>query len=76
MDLSHVFSLKRWRLRFQSEQTVRQSAAVDQRTPDATVDEVGAPQDNIGFTGRPLRSRTGNGQGSNNPLANGFTANA
>ena len=55
MDLDHVFSLRRWRDRFRSEDDVRDDQIANGRAPDATVDEVGVPE----------RSRyTGNGQGS------------
>ena len=41
-------------------------------TPDATLDEVGTPIDNVGFDGRPLRSRGGSGYGSDDPSSPGW----
>lgn len=64
MDLWHVFNLKRWRSRFRSEDKVLRASMESGKAPDATIDEVGTPSDNVGFTGRPIRSRTGNGQTS------------
>lgn len=72
IDLSHVFSLTRWRSRFSSEQRVLAQARDEQRAPDATVDEVGAAADNEGFDGRPLKSRGGNGHGTGDPGGPGW----
>ena len=61
MDLSHVFSRRRWRERFRSEEELQRRARAEGREPDATVDEVGsAPR-----SGRQV----GNGQGSGDPPA-------
>jgi hypothetical protein len=64
--------LKAWRAsrlrrRFMSEAAVRAEAIAEHRTPDATIDEVGLPGEDIGFTGSPMRSRTRNGYGTGNP---------
>ena len=63
MDLSHVFSARRWRERFRSEAEVLDSAGEDERTPDATVDEVG---------NAPATGRVGNGQGTGDPSNPGW----
>jgi hypothetical protein len=63
MDLSHVFSRKRWSERFRSEEEVQREALRAGREPDATVDEVGAS---------PPIGRTGNGQGSGDPSSPGW----
>jgi hypothetical protein len=68
MDLSHAFSWTRWRRRFTSEAAVRADSIAEGRSPDATVDEVGVPHDNIGFDGHTnLSSPAGNGQGTGDP---------
>jgi hypothetical protein len=67
VDFSHVFNLDRWRRRFRSEQEMVVEALAAGRVPDATVDEVGASGDAVGFEGRPLHSRPENGQGSGDP---------
>jgi hypothetical protein len=41
--------------------------------PDATVDEVGAAAPGVGFDGRPMRSPTGNGQGTGDPGGPGWS---
>jgi hypothetical protein len=64
VDFSHVFDRDRWRRRFRGEQRVVRDAVEAGRTPDATVDEVGAAVDPVGFDGRPRHRQTGNGQGS------------
>jgi len=63
MDLSHAFSVRRWRERFRSEEDVLLSARLDGREPDAIVDEVGSA---------PAASPVGNGQGSGNPSSPGW----
>jgi hypothetical protein len=63
MDLSHVFSWRRWRERFRSEEDVQHSALADGREPDATVDEVGSA---------PRGNHLGNGQGSGDPSSPGW----
>jgi len=57
----------RWRDRFKSDARVTAEQHAAGRTPDATVDEVGAPRDNVGWSGRPLRSRAGNGPSTGSP---------
>ncbi|MGI9096962.1 MAG: hypothetical protein ACR2H2_00420 [Solirubrobacteraceae bacterium] len=64
MDLSHAFSLRRWRERFRSEEDVLLRARRDGREPDAIVDEVGSAS---------AASLVGNGQGSGNPSSPGWT---
>jgi len=63
MDLSYVFSRRRWRERFRSEEEVQRSAGADGREPDATVDEVGSA---------PPGSHVGNGQGSGDASSPGW----
>jgi hypothetical protein len=63
MDLSHVFSVRRWRERFRSEDEVLLRARLDGREPDATIDEVGSA---------PATGAVGNGQGSGNPSSPGW----
>jgi hypothetical protein len=67
-----AFSLRRWFDRFKSEQRVVAEQRPGGRAPDATVDEVGAAADNVGFHGQPIRSRVGNGQGSGDPSSPGW----
>jgi hypothetical protein len=62
-----TFSFRRWLDRFKSDERVVAEQRADGRTPDATADEVGAPADNIGWDGRPIRSKAGNGSSSGNP---------
>lgn len=52
-----------------SEEAVRREKLSDGRDPDATVDEVGVPGDDVGFDGSPLRSRGGTGYGTGVPTA-------
>ncbi len=74
MEWEHVFNLNRWRARFRSEASVRDDSVTAGRTPDATVDDVGASQ--IGadsFDGKPLpEASRGNGQGSGDPFSGGW----
>ena len=56
-----AFSLRRWLDRFKSDRRVMAEQRAAGRTPDATADEVGAPADNIGWNGRAIRSKAGNG---------------
>jgi hypothetical protein len=63
MDLSHVFSRRRWRERFRSEDELQRSARDEGREPDATVDEVGSV---------PRGKQSGNGQGSGDPSSPGW----
>lgn len=63
MDLTHVFSRRRWRERFRSEEDVQLDARRDGREPDATIDEVGSA---------PATGKTGNGQGSGDPSSPGW----
>lgn len=57
----------RWRDRFKSDRRVAAEQRAAGRAPDATADEVGAPRDNVGWSGRPLRSRAGNGPSTDGP---------
>ena len=63
MDFAHVFSRRRWRERFRSEEAVQAEARAGGREPDATVDEVGKA---------PKGGRVGNGQGSGEPSSAGW----
>ena len=63
MDFDHVFGLRRWRDRFKSEDQVRNDQIAHGQAPDATVDEVGVPEQG---------PYTGNGQGSGNPGSSGW----
>jgi hypothetical protein len=67
MDLSHAFSTARWRRMFASEARVRAEALAEGRAPDATVDEVGAAQANVGFDGQELTSGLERGNGTSTP---------
>ena len=69
MDFSHAFSLSRWRARFRGEEPEHPG---DDRAPDATVGEVGPAPATVGFDGRPISSRAGNGQGSGDPSSPGW----
>jgi hypothetical protein len=55
-----------------SEEAVRAQEIADGRVPDATIDEVGVPRDNVGFDGRPIRSMGENGYGSGDPSSPGW----
>jgi hypothetical protein len=55
-----------------SESAVVAAEIVDGRAADATVDDVGVPGDTVGFDGRPIRSRNGNGYGSGDPSSPGW----
>ena len=72
MDFSHAFDLDRWRRRFRGEQRIVAEAVEAGRTPDATVDEVGAAPDPVGFDGHPRHVRPGNGQGTGDPTSPGW----
>jgi hypothetical protein len=63
MDFSHVFSWRRWRGRFRSEEEVQRIAHAEGREPDSTVDEVGST---------PKLGGLGNGQGSGDPSSGGW----
>jgi hypothetical protein len=67
MDFAHVFSRRRWRERFRSEEEVRADAHASGREPDATVDEVG---------NAPGGGMVGNGQGSGDPSSPGWAGSA
>jgi hypothetical protein len=67
-----AFSLRRWLDRFKSEERVVADQRSEGRAPDATVDEVGAALDNVGFHGQPIRSKGGSGQGSGDPSSPGW----
>jgi hypothetical protein len=42
------------------------------RAPDATVDEVGVPHENVGFDGHPIRCKVENGYGTGDPSSGGW----
>jgi len=63
MDPS-AFTWRRWRTRFRTDEAVAEEQGADGHAPDATSAEVGVPSDNVGFEGRPLRSRVESGYGS------------
>jgi hypothetical protein len=67
-----AFTLRRWLDRFKTEERVVAEQRSTGREPDATLDEVGAPMDNLGFDGRPLRSMGGTGHGSGDPSSPGW----
>lgn len=67
-----AFTLRRWLDRFKTEERVVADQRAEGRVPDATLDEVGAPIDNVGFDGRPLPSRGGAGYGSGDPSNPGW----
>jgi hypothetical protein len=72
MRLLEVWRGSRWRRRIMSEAAVRDEELADGRAPDATVDEVGVPGDDVGFDGRPIRSTVGNGYGTGDPSSPGW----
>jgi hypothetical protein len=55
-----------------SEAAVLAEELDNDRAPDATVDQVGIPEDNIGFDGQPIQSKTGNGHGTGDPSGPGW----
>jgi hypothetical protein len=59
----------RWRDRFKSDTRVAAEQRAAGRAPDATADEVGVARDNVGWSGRPLRSRGGNGPSTGSPAS-------
>jgi len=65
-------SRRRWRDRFTSDARVVAEQRAAGRVPDATIDEVGAPADNVGWQGQPIRSRAGNGPSSLDPSSPGW----
>jgi len=67
-----AFTLRRWLDRFKTEERVAAQQRAEGRTPDATLDEVGTPIDNVGFDGGPLRSKGGTGYGSGDPSSPGW----
>jgi hypothetical protein len=69
---STAFTLRRWLDRFKTEERVVAEQRAEGRVPDATLDEVDTPIDDVGFDGRPLRSRGGSGYGSDNPSSPGW----
>jgi hypothetical protein len=62
----------RLRRRFMSERSVVAEELARGHAPDATVDEVGAARDNVGFDGRPLRSKSRSGYGTGDPSGPGW----
>jgi len=67
---------RRWFDRFKSDARVAAEQRAVGRTPDATVDEVGAPDDNIGWQGQPIRSKVENGPTSLDPSSPGWVGYA
>jgi hypothetical protein len=66
MDES-AFTFRRWRDRFKSDERVAADQRAGGRAPDATVDDVDVPGENTGWSGRPLRSKGGNGPSTGSP---------
>lgn len=50
---------------------VRESLEIS-RVPDATIDEVGVPGEDVGFDGSPIRSRMRTGHGTGDPSSPGW----
>jgi hypothetical protein len=67
MGLLDALSGARWMRMFRSEARVRAGVLGEGRAPDATVDEVGATNPNIGFEGDELGSTLERGNGTGNP---------
>ena len=63
-EFAKIWRESRLRRRFMPERAVVAEALAQGHTPDATVDEVGAAGDNVGFDGHPIRSKTANGYGT------------
>ena len=72
MSLRKIWRKARWRRRFMGETAVRAEQLADGRSPDATVDQVGVPGDDVGFDGRPIHSKPGNGYGTGDPSSPGW----
>ncbi len=72
MRFLEAWRASRLRWRFMSETAVRREEMADGRVPDATVDEVGVPGEDVGFTGSPIHSRGGNGYGTGDPHSPGW----
>lgn len=68
-----AFTFRRWRARFKSDERILREQQAEGQTPDATSEQVGVPHENVGFTGRPMRSGPkGNGQGTGDPFSSGW----
>ena len=67
-----TFTWRRWRARFKGDAQVVAEQRAAGRVPDATADEVGAPADNVGWQGTPIRPRAVNGGGSSDPSSPGW----
>lgn len=67
-----AFTRRRWRDRFKSERQVAAAQRAAGRAPDATIDEVGASRDNVGWQGQPIHSKAGNGPSSSDPSSPGW----
>ncbi len=79
MSFRYTWRGSRWRRRFMSESAVRQEEITHGldpddggQAPDATVDEVGVPHENVGFDGHPIRSKVENGYGTGDPSSGGW----
>jgi hypothetical protein len=72
MSFLETWRRSRWRRRFMGEAAVLGQDLADGRAPDATVDEVDVPDENVGFDGRPIRSKLDNGYGTGNPNSSGW----
>jgi hypothetical protein len=72
MSLVEAWRTSRLRRRFMSESAVLSEELAAGRAPDATVDDVGAAGENVGFDGRPLRSKVESGYGTGDPSSPGW----
>lgn len=72
MGLLDAWRSSRLRRRFMSEDAVLDEELAEGRAPDATVDEVGVPGVDHGFSGDPIRSRVDTGHGSGDPNSPGW----
>lgn len=79
MSFWYMWNGSRWRRHFMNASAVRSEEIADGlaadgtgRARDATVDEVGVPHDNVGFDGRPIRSKVENGYGTGDPSSGGW----
>ena len=67
MGLRSAWRASRLRHRWMTEDAVVRESLTAHRAPDATLDEVGVPGEDVGFTGEPIHSELSNGYGTGDP---------
>jgi hypothetical protein len=74
MGLRRLWRDSRFRHRWMTEQAVTRESAGAGHAPDVTLDEVGVPGQDIGFSSSPIHSRTGIGYATGDPNSSGWAA--